>query len=92
LVNVTDQELANQLLELVAPGDDVLGGLANTSDAIAAVIDLVEMAAIDRIALPRELLDAVRDMADEGGGGMDDDDIAALREDLTTLSPLALPA
>ena len=50
------------------------------------------MAAIDRMPIPPELLDAVQDLADEGGGGMDDEDIASLRKDLAILSPLALTA
>lgn len=89
---MTDQELANRLLEIVAPDNSAVRRLIDSSEAVAAVIDLMEMAAIDRIPLPRELLDAVRTMADEGGGGMDEVDVASLRKDLVTLSPLALPA
>jgi hypothetical protein len=89
---MTDQELANRLLEMVAPNNSAVRRLIDSSEAVAAVIDLMEMAAIERIPLPRDLLEAVKEMADEGGGGMDDRDMAAIREDLTTLSPLALPA
>lgn len=57
---------------------------------VAAIIDLVEQAALCAVHLPQTLLDSVAAFVDDPA--LDGDDIAAVREDLATLAPLALTA
>jgi hypothetical protein len=81
---MTDHELAERLLAAVAPGgDSVLEGAMRAGEDVAAVIDLVEQAAIHGRQLPQEVLDAVDSFADDPA--LDDDDVAAIREDLVQL-------
>ncbi|OHV03881.1 hypothetical protein [Mycobacterium talmoniae] len=81
---MTDHELAEQLLAVVNPsGDDVLEGAIRAGEDAAAIIDLVEQAAIRRVRLSQVLVDAVADFADDAA--LDRDDIAAIREDLAKL-------
>jgi hypothetical protein len=81
---MTDHELAEQLLAVVAPtGDAVLEDAMRAGEDVAAIIDLVEQAAIHGKRLPPELLVAVDSFADDPA--LADDDVAAIREDLARL-------
>lgn len=57
---------------------------------VAAIIDLIEQAALCGAHLPRELLDAVAQFVDDPA--LAADDVAALRADLAVLAPLAYSA
>lgn len=71
------------------PPDDgcwaIRGAIAAGED-FAAIIDLVEQAALRSIPLPKHLLDEVAAFIDDPA--LDPDDIAAVREDLTTIAAL----
>ncbi len=54
---------------------------------VAAIIGLVEQAALRSIPLPQSLSDAVAEFADDPA--LDPDDIAAIREDLATIAALS---
>ncbi|MGB5798349.1 MAG: hypothetical protein WBH51_21485 [Mycolicibacter algericus] len=54
---------------------------------VAAIIDLVEQAALRSIPLPQHLADAVGKFADDPS--LAPDDIAAIREDLATIASIS---
>lgn len=88
---MTDHELAAKLLAVVSPaGDSVLEGAMAAGEDAAAIIDLVEQAAIHSVHLPQNLLDKIADFADDPE--LAADDVAAVREDLAKLAPLVLTA
>lgn len=80
---MTDHELAEQLFAVIKPEGFGIEGAMRAGEDVAAIIDLVEQAVIRGTRLPRELLDAVEDFADDPA--LDDDDVAAVREDVTRL-------
>lgn len=94
---MTDHELAERLLAVVSPGgDEVFESAMRAGEDVIAIAELVEQAAIRRIAVPRDLLEAVRQLADDeedvdGNFPLDDGDIAALREDIATLTLVVQP-
>lgn len=92
LGGMTDHELAVELLTVVFPdGCRVIEGAMAAGEDVAAVIDLVEQAALKSIPLPQNLVDAVAEFADDPAA-LDPDDIAAIREDLATIAALSGPA
>ena len=90
IATMTDHELAEQLFAAVKPDGFGIKGAIAAGEDVAAIIDLVEQAAIQRIHLRQELVDAVADFADDPA--LDSDDTTAIREGLATLRPLALTA
>lgn len=90
IVGMTDRELAEQLFAAVKPEGFGIKSAIAAGEYVAAIIDLVEQAAIRSIHLPQSILDAVAEFIDDPA--LDADDIAAVREDLATLTPLALTA
>lgn len=90
--DMTDHDLAQRLLAVVGSvGDGARSAIAAGEDVIA-IAELVELAATNHIAVPNDLLFAVRQLADEGASSLDADDIAALHEDIGTLALMVLSA
>lgn len=91
--DMTDHELAQRLLAVVgSAGEGSRSAIAAGEDVIA-IAELTEAAATHHIAIPNDLLFAVRRIADEGPSGpLDADDIAALHEDIGTLALMVLSA
>ncbi|MFL0277000.1 hypothetical protein [Mycobacterium sp. SMC-19] len=84
---MNDRDLAEELFAVAAPsGDWAIKGAIAAGEYVAAIIDLVEQAAIRSIRLPQNLVDAVVNFIDDPA--LDADDIAAIREDLATLAAL----
>ena len=83
---MTDCELAEQLFAVIKPDGFGIKSAVSAGEYVAAVIDLVEQAALKSIPLPQNLMDAVAEFADDPA--LDPDDIAAIREDLATIAAL----
>ncbi|WP_154677656.1 hypothetical protein [Mycolicibacter icosiumassiliensis] len=83
---MTDHELAEQLFAVVKPDGFGIKGELAAGEYVAAIIDLVEQAALRPIPLPQGLVDAVAEFADDPA--LDPDDIAAIREDLATIAAI----
>lgn len=84
--NVDDRQVAQQLLAVVAPGDETIAGWIRAGESILAVATLVELAAQRRKPLPDELRAAVQALVDEDT--FDADERREVVEDLTTLAHL----
>ncbi|OQZ92208.1 MULTISPECIES: hypothetical protein [Mycolicibacter] len=84
---MTDHELAEQLFAAVKPEGFGIKSAVSAGEYVAAIIDLVEQAALRSIPLPQNLADAVAEFADDPT--LDPDDIAAIREDLATITALS---
>jgi hypothetical protein len=80
---MTDHELAERLFAEVKPDGFGIKGAMRAGEDVAAIIDLLEQAAIHGRHLPQKLLEAVDSFADDPA--LDDDDVAAIREDLAQL-------
>ncbi|MBS9536033.1 hypothetical protein KIH27_20835 [Mycobacterium sp. M1] len=87
---MTDRELAEQLFAAVRPDGFGIRSAMAAGEDVAAIIDLVEQAALRTVRLPQTLLDSVAEFVDDPA--LDGDDVAAVREDLATLAPFALTA
>lgn len=91
--DMTDHELAERLLAVVGSAGEGTRSAITAGEDEVAIAELVEMAALKHIAIPNELLFAVRQLADDGpAGALDTDDIAALHEDIATLALMVLSA
>lgn len=81
-------ELAEGLLERVAPGDALFERLIAVGEPVAAVIDLLEQAAAARIPVGIDLLNAV-DALLLDSETLDEIDTSSVTEDLAALRLLA---
>lgn len=91
--DMTDHELAERLLAVVGSAGDGIRSAVTAGEDLIAIAELTELAAIQGITVPIELLAAVRAVAGEGPtSSLDADDIGALWEDIATLTTMAISA
>lgn len=83
---VDDKQIAEQLMAIVAPGDDSISGMIRAGEEIPAVVTLVEMAAQARKPIPAELRAAVQAMVDDDA--FDAEEQRTVVDDLATLADL----
>lgn len=84
--NVDDRQVAEQLLAVVAPGDEAIEGWIRAGESIPAVATLVELAAQRRKRLPDDLRTAVQALVD--ADTFDADERREVVEDLAKLAHL----
>jgi hypothetical protein len=84
---VHEEQVAERLLAVVAPGDEVITGWIRAGESIPAVVTLIEMAAQNCKPIPDELRAAVQALVDEDT--FDTDERREVVEDLATLANLA---
>ena len=81
LIGIDD--LATRLLATVAPGDALLRRLIDVGEPLAAIIDLMEKAATERVRVSAEVLAEVEQMVRDVD--FDEVDTRSVSEDLATL-------
>jgi hypothetical protein len=85
--NMHDKQVAEQLLALIAPGDETIAGWIRAGESILAVATLIELAAQNRKPIPDDLRVAVQALVDEDAFDADED--REVVEDLATIKDLA---
>ncbi|PQM44315.1 hypothetical protein [Mycobacterium talmoniae] len=82
------EELAARLSGAIAPRDAIMRRLIDVGEPVAAIIDLMEKAATERVAVPPELLAEVEQMI--GDGDFDEVDARSVSEDVAVLRTRAV--
>lgn len=85
--NMDDKQVAEQLLAVIAPGDETIAGWIRAGESILAVATLIELAAQNRKPIPDDLRVAVQTLVDEDT--FDADERREVVEDLATIRDLA---